>query len=271
MTKRFSETPPDKANELFEKLLATSDAAIKIRERLFQDLKEELELLAKLQEEHLFPVLRRHGMEDLLQQATKDNQETAVLLSELEQMPKNNPEFTGKVAELRRAFQQHIRDDRKELLPAVLEVLSAEEANAVVEKVEDEIATLKETRRGDAEVGREQVETVHQVTEDMAGTLRTATQSSTTLLRGLQDVSDELVDRSQRRLRRNLDGLQALARCRSMTDFVEVQSALLRDNLEQTLENTRRIAELTIQIADEATRTVTVQAEKTIQRLDRAA
>jgi hypothetical protein len=271
MTKRFSQTPPDKANELFEKLLASSDTAAKARERLFQDLKEELELLANLQEEHLFPVLTQHGMQDLLQQATKDNQETAALLSELEHIPKNSAEFIGKVAELRRAFQQHIRDDRKELLPAVVQLLSDEEANAVVEKVEDEIATLEETRRGEAQASREQVEAVQQVTEGMTGTLRAVTQSSTTFVRGLQDVSDELVDRSQRRLQRNLDGLQALARCRSMTDFVEVQSALLRDNLEQTIENSRRIAELTVQMMDEATRTVTVQAEKTSQRLNHAA
>ena len=87
---------------------------------------------------------------------------------------------------------------------------------------------------------------------------------------GLQDVSREIVERSQQRLQRNLDGLQALARCRSMTDFIEVQSSLLRDNLEQTLENSRRMAELTIQMADEATKTVTAQVEKTAQRLNRA-
>jgi hypothetical protein len=65
--------------------------------------------------------------------------------------------------------------------------------------------------------------------------------------------------------------LQALARCRSMTDLVEVQSSLLRDNLEQTLENSRRLAELTLQMADEATKTVMVQADKTAERFNRAA
>jgi hypothetical protein len=50
-----------------------------------------------------------------------------------------------------------------------------------------------------------------------------------------------------------------------------VQSSLLRDNLEQTVENSRRIAELTLQMTDEATKTVTVQAEKTAQRFHRAA
>ncbi len=70
---RFSRTPPAKATELFEKLLATSDKAVKARERLFAELKEELDLLASLQEQHLFPILRQHGMHDLVQDATTDN------------------------------------------------------------------------------------------------------------------------------------------------------------------------------------------------------
>ena len=328
-TRRFSQTPPDKANELFEKLLATSDTAVKTRERLFVDLKEELELLASLQEEHLFPVLRRHGMGDLLQEASNDNDQTSALLAELEALPKNSAAFLGKVAELRRIFQQHIRDDRKELLPAVLKVLSDEEANAIAETVEDEMASIDEMKRADTRRAREQSEAVQRVTEDVADTLRAsvegaqtiaqamqeavessfgafseltrrasgqglqifgrpegdtlglseeaannlraAAQSSTALARGFQDVSREVVDRSQKRLQRNLDGLQALARCRSMTDVVEVQSSLLRDNLEQTMENSRRIAELTIQMADEAVRSVTLQAERTAQHLNRAA
>jgi hypothetical protein len=325
-TRRFSQAPPDKANELFDKLLATSDNAVKTRERLLADLKEELEFLATLQEEHLFPVLTRHGMQDLVREATTDNQQTAALLGELERMPKNNAEFVSKVTELRRAFQQHIRDDRKELLPAVLKVLSDEEANAIAETVEDEMANIDETKRSEARRSREQVEAVQRVTEDVADTLRAGVesaqtmaqamqeavsnsfgvfselarrstgqtldqpdgttrglteeaahnlravaQSSTVLTRGLQEVSREVVSRSQQRLQRNLDGWQALARCRSMTDLVEVQSSLLRDNLEQTLENSRRLAELTLQMTDEATKTVTVQADKTAQRLNRAA
>src|SRR4026208_2349837 len=92
-TRRFSQAPPDKANELFDKLLATSDNAVKTRERLLADLKEELELLATLQEEHLFPILIRHGMPDLVQEATHDNETTGALLVELEGMPKNSSEF----------------------------------------------------------------------------------------------------------------------------------------------------------------------------------
>src|SRR5215207_9360019 len=180
---RFSQAPPDKANELFDKLLATSDNAVKTRERLLAELKEELELLATLQEEHLFPVLTRHGMQDLVREATNDNQETAALLSELERMPKNDAEFVSKVTELRRAFQQHIRDDRKELLPAVLKVLSDEEANAIAETVEDEMANIDETKRAEARRSREQGEAVQRVTEDVADTMKAGVESAQTWLR----------------------------------------------------------------------------------------
>lgn len=328
-TQKFNHTPPDKALELFEKLLSTSDNAVKTRERLFSDLKEELNLLAALQEQHLLPVLRRHGMDDLAQQALNDNEETAALLAGLESMPKNNGEFLSKVAELRRVFQQHLRDDRKELLPAVLNVLSEDEAEAVVEKVEDEMAAIDEAKRIEARLAREQAETVQHVADDLAETVRTGTesaqniaqalqqvvensfgafselarrstgqamqmfgrpggetrgltegasenlkavaQSNTILARGLQDVSREWFELSQKRLQTNLDGLNALARCRSMNDFVAVQSSLIRDNLEQTVDNSRRIAELTIQLADEATRTATVQVNQSAQRASRAA
>lgn len=288
-TRTFSQTPPDKANELFEKLLATSDNAAKTRERLLSDLTEELDLLANLQEQHLFPVLNKHGMQDLVQEAIQDNQETTALLAELDRTPKNNGEFLKKVTELRKVFQQHIRDDKKELLPAVLKVLSDEEAEAVAEQVQDEMASVEEAKRAEAKRAREQIEIVQQVTDDvtntvqagaegaqvMARTMQEAVQTglstASELARGVQDVSREWFELSQKRLLKNLDGLSSLAQCRSVPDFMAVQTSLIRDNLEQTLDNSRRMAELTRQLADEASRIVTAQSEKSLQRVSRAA
>lgn len=330
--RRFSQTPPDKANELFERLLATTDTALKTRERLFADLKEELELLATLQEQHLFPVLRRHGMQDLVQSAVNDNQETIALLEELERMPKNSSEFLGRIARLRSVFQQHIRDDRKELIPAVLEVLSEEEAEAVIEQVEDTMASIGETKRAEAQNIRERTGASQHAADEWVDTmrasaesaqalartmqqafensftvfseltrrstgqalqmlgrqdggsqsmaveatqnLRAAAQSGSALTHGLQDVSRECLELSQKRLNRNIDNLAALAQCRSMADLIAAQAFLIRDNMELTIDNSRRIAELAIQIAEEASQNVTTQVEKvekTVQRVSRAA
>jgi phasin family protein len=82
------------------------------------------------------------------------------------------------------------------------------------------------------------------------------------LTRGVQDISRECLSLMQERLQKNLDDFTALARCRSIPDFLAVQSTLLRDNLEQTLESTRRIAEVSTRLANEASQTLTAQTRK---------
>jgi stress response protein YsnF len=58
------------------------------------------------------------------------------------------------VAELRKVFQQSVRDEKNELLPAVLKALSDEEAQEIVERIEAEKAQIEEARRAEAEQRR---------------------------------------------------------------------------------------------------------------------
>jgi stress response protein YsnF len=153
--RQLIQTAPAKANELLAKLVDTSDTAVKTRERLFSDLKAELELLATLEEEHLFPVLRKHKeTKGLVSDALNDNKQTRKLIADLEQTPKESEEFAQKVAELRKVFQQSVRDEKNELLPAVLKALSDDEAQDIVERIEAEKAQIEEARRAEAEQRR---------------------------------------------------------------------------------------------------------------------
>src|SRR5215218_2887304 len=189
--RQLIQTSPAKANELFAKLAETSGNAVKTRECLFSELKEELELQMRLEEQHLFPVLRkRKETKDLVSDALNDNKETRKALTDLERTPKESEEFASKVAELRKAFQQHVRDERKELLPAVLKALDDEEAEAIVEKIEGAKAEVEEAKRAEAEERRaaareerekaeaiarqerERVETVRQAAESVSNVVR---------------------------------------------------------------------------------------------------
>jgi flagellar biosynthesis GTPase FlhF len=146
---------PVKANELFARLAETGDGAVKTRERLFAELKAELELLAGLEEQHLFPVLRkRPETKALAADALADNKQVRALLAELEPMPKEGQDFPAKLAELRKAFQQHVRDEKRELLPAVAQALSEEEAQAVAQKIAAGKADAEEAQREEAEQQR---------------------------------------------------------------------------------------------------------------------
>jgi len=211
--KAFNQTPPDKANELFAKLLDTSEGAVKTREQLFSDLKVELELLANVQEQHLFPVLRKHKeTQGLVGEALRDNQETKALLVELEAMPKDGEAFARKVADLRKVFQQHIRDDKKELLPVVLKVLSEEEVDAVVEKIEGEIAEVEATKRAEAENrratarrARDQAESLRKVSESTVNAVEAGVESAQTLARTARETMQSSLSTASQTAQRSTD------------------------------------------------------------------
>jgi len=179
--RQLIQTSPTRANELFAKLVDTSENAVKTRERLLAELKEELELLTELEEMHLFPVLRKHKQtKDLVADAVNDNKKMRKLLAELDHTPPDSEEFTDRVAELRTVFQQHVRDEKKELLPAVLKALSDEETRAIVESIEDRKAEIEEEKRAEAEERRElmreereRAEAVQQAAETVVTTLWT--------------------------------------------------------------------------------------------------
>ncbi|HSK40894.1 MAG TPA: hemerythrin domain-containing protein [Arenibaculum sp.] len=155
-----------KASDLLTKLADTSDGAVKTREKLLSEFKDEFELFARSEEQHLYPVLRKHKeTKDLVSGAIDDNKQVRKLLAELEQMPKNDEGFAGKVAELKKIFQQHVRDEKKELLPAVRKALSDEEAQGIVEKIEAEKTETEDAKRQEAEQRRAEARQEREETE----------------------------------------------------------------------------------------------------------
>jgi len=329
---------PAKANELFAKLADTSDTAVKTRERLFADLKEELELLARLEEEHIFPVLRKNKKtKGLVPDALNDNKLTRKLLVQLEEMPKDSDEFTDGLAKLRRTFQQHVRDEKKELLPAVLKALSDEETQAIVEGIEDTKAEIErqgvrrpnsagslpaksvsrpKTRQTAESVAETMATTVafpvhlarrtaETVRENARSSLDTAAQgfqslteqftnltglreaeelarrsfenlqavsdSSSVLARGIQEASQVWFALAQERLTKSVEGFSRLARCRSPQDFIAMQSELARDAMQQAVETSRRIGQVSMRVADEAAGVIQARANAKPERVRQVA
>lgn len=72
------------------------------------------------------------------------------------------------------------------------------------------------------------------------------------LMRGAAEMSWECLGLAGDRLQMNFDGLARVARCRTAQEFAEVQSQLVRDNVRDMLENSRRVAEMSMRVADDA-------------------
>ena len=107
--------------------------------------------------------------------------------------------------------------------------------------------------------------------QQSARNIKAIAECNTVLARGFQDISREWASLAQDRFRRNLDGFDAVLRSRSWPDLAAAQSSLARDNLELLVTNTRRLAELSIEVATEAARKITAEVEESAKHVRRAA
>jgi phasin family protein len=82
------------------------------------------------------------------------------------------------------------------------------------------------------------------------------TQANTVLVRGAEDISREWLELAQSRLQKNLDGLNALSRSRSLQEFAAAHTDLVRDNMQQVIDTSRRVADVSVRVASEAALTV---------------
>jgi hypothetical protein len=74
----------------------------------------------------------------------------------------------------------------------------------------------------------------------------------TVLTQALQDASRGWFEMAQRQWQHNLDGLTKLARSTSVQEFTAVQSDLVREGLQQIVQDSRAITETSLRAVDEA-------------------
>ena len=104
-----------------------------------------------------------------------------------------------------------------------------------------------------------------------AQNLEAVSQASTVLSKGAQEISREWFDVMQDRLAKNIDAINRLAGCRSLQDFLTVQSEITRDRLGDAVNSGRRIAEVSLRVADEAAKVIQAQAGRNVTDFEDAA
>ena len=82
--------------------------------------------------------------------------------------------------------------------------------------------------------------------------VETVIDSGTVIASAMHNISREVVELTTNRLRRNMNVIDAFATCRSPEEFVRTQSDFVRQQISDYVQSTRRMAEISLHMADEA-------------------
>lgn len=233
---------PGKTTELITKLAATSNQAVKTRESLFAQLSEELARYVEIEEQHLLPLLRKHPeTKELAVGALKGNKDLRASLARLSDLPKDNDAFLAELAELNKGFQQHVRNERKELLPAVLKALSDEEADALMNNIEGAVADAEQAKRDakreEAAQARLQAEEAQRAEEAR----RAAVRAQQAAERSTREAAEKVVDTIERGAASVQDSARQVTA--TITERAQQVASETREALTVYSESARKIAE----------------------------
>lgn len=121
-----------KVREILEEIRGTTNGAEKDRERLFSELKQELEIHTSFEERVFYPEAKeKTGMDDAIRDAMEEHDEAKQLLEALSEMEPTSEEWMETIQELTEALSHHIRDEEQKLFPAAREKIDPIEAESI--------------------------------------------------------------------------------------------------------------------------------------------
>lgn len=123
---------------LMQQLQQTGDGAEKTREKLFQQVKQDLEAHTMFEDEVFYPAVAKQGSkgEKLIDEAVTEHDEATAMIEELAEMEKTSSEFMEGVKKLEKALLHHIEEERSEVFPLGREVIDDKQAEEMARQYE---------------------------------------------------------------------------------------------------------------------------------------
>jgi hemerythrin-like domain-containing protein len=130
--------------QLLKKLDKTSGETAEEREKLFLELKTELNLHTYVEELLFYPLLKdKKESKEITLEAYEEHRLVKSLLEELDDMSKDSEEWIAKFRVLKENVEHHVEEEEGELFTKARNVLSSEKANALGALIATEKANLK--------------------------------------------------------------------------------------------------------------------------------
>jgi len=131
---------------LFKKFEDAGDRAQQTKQRLFNDIKAELDVHAAIEEEIFYPAMQRvraKEVQDQVLEAIEEHKVVKTLLKEIAQLTPDDDEFDAKMKVLHENVEHHADEEEEEMFPLAKEHLSDERRTELGEQMESRKETLK--------------------------------------------------------------------------------------------------------------------------------
>ena len=126
-----------KVSDLFAKLDETTERGVKTREELFAQLKQELDVHARIEEQIFYPAIKEaEETHEITLEAIEEHNVVKQLLSELETLPVSEETWTAKLTVLKENVEHHVEEEEDEMFPKAKKVLSEEQVEALGTRME---------------------------------------------------------------------------------------------------------------------------------------
>lgn len=133
----------EKVKELLNKLDETGDGAVKTREKLFAQLKQELTVHSEAEEKTFYDALKEaEETHEIVLEGVEEHHVASALLTELDAMPKDDERWGAKLSVLKENVTHHIEEEEKELFKKARKVLDAAQAEEIAKRMEAEKRAL---------------------------------------------------------------------------------------------------------------------------------
>lgn len=134
----------EKVAGILEKIDETTERATKGREDLFTQLKSELEIHTRIEEEILYPTLEEYEETRAISlEAYEEHAVVKQLLEELSSQPKDDEQWTAKFTVLKENIEHHVEEEEGEMFKKARKVLSEDE----IERLGDRLQEAKRVQK----------------------------------------------------------------------------------------------------------------------------
>ena len=128
----------EKVAGILERIDGTTERAIKGREELFTQLKNELDVHTRIEEEILYPTLEEYeGTRDIALEAYEEHALVKQLLEELAAAPKDDEQWTAKFTVLKENIEHHVEEEEGEMFTKARKVLSKDEIETLGDRLQE--------------------------------------------------------------------------------------------------------------------------------------